>query len=420
MNIIMCFNHYKRIAKVACFCGLIFAVQSSVFAGDLQLRQAKRIHDRLTGIPPDAITLGNMESALNGDATGKTAADIALLNPAFYNVTLKNFVAPWTNEEQTVFTPLNDYTATAIGLIRDDLDFRQVLFGDILYIGNNAPAYSVSNNDHYEALEALGPVNGNLANTSVLVKQTQSAVTNLDSAATAGVITTRAAARAFFIQGTNRAMFRFTMMNHLCTDLEPIKDNTRTPDRVHRDVSRSPGGDSRIYLNSCVGCHAGMDGLLGAYANYNLEFTSDSDGNVIENTARLGYTPNVVQEKFLINENNFKQGHVTQDDSWINYWRNGQNSLLGWSSAYPGATLDDRGNAIGKGAKSMGMELAYSDAFAQCQVKKVFKAVCFRDPDDYSADRITANTIKTDFIAGGYKMKQVFRDVAASCKGDRI
>ena len=416
----MCFKHYKRIAKTACLYGLIFAVQSSVFAGDLQLRQAKRIHDRLTGIPPDTTTLQNMEIALNSDATGKSAADIALLNPAFYNVTLKNFVAPWTNEEQTVFTPLNDYTATAIGMIRDGIDFREVLFGDILYIGNNSPAYSVSNNDHYEALDALGPVNGNLANTSVLIKQTQSAVTSLNSAATAGVITTRAAARAFFILGTNRAMFRFTMMNHLCTDLEPIKDNTRTPDRVHRDVSRSPGGDSRIYLNSCVGCHAGMDGLLGAYANYNLEFTPDSDGNVIENTARLVYTPNAVQEKFLINENNFKPGHVTQDDSWINYWRNGQNSLLGWSSGYPGANLDDRGNAIGNGAKSMGMELAYSDAFAQCQVKKVFKAVCFRDPDDYSADRTTVNKIKTDFIASGYKMKQVFRDVAASCKGDRI
>ena len=37
----------------------------------------------------------------------------------FYNVTLKNWIAPWTNEEQTVFTDLNDYTATAIGMIRD-------------------------------------------------------------------------------------------------------------------------------------------------------------------------------------------------------------------------------------------------------------------------------------------------------------
>ena len=54
----------------------------------------------------------------------------------FYNVTLKNFAAPWTNEAQTVFTPLNDYSATVIGTIRDGLDFRRILYDDLLYIGN--------------------------------------------------------------------------------------------------------------------------------------------------------------------------------------------------------------------------------------------------------------------------------------------
>jgi hypothetical protein len=66
----------------------------------------------------------------------------------------------------------------------------------------------------------------------------------------------------------------------------------------------------------------------------------------------------------------------------------------------------------------MGKELAYSDAFAQCQVKKAFKAVCFRDPDNYAADRSEVSTIVGDFVASGYKMKQVFRDVAAYCKGN--
>ncbi len=44
-------------------------------------------------------------------------------------------------------------------------------------------------------------------------------LTGIPAAATAGVMTTRGAASAFFINGTNRAMFRFTMMNHLCNDL---------------------------------------------------------------------------------------------------------------------------------------------------------------------------------------------------------
>ncbi len=406
---------------------LLLLISQSLFAADLQRRQAKRIHDRLTGVPPSESVLNEMEDRMSNPANshydpfGRTAADLAISDPAFYNVTLKNWTAPWTNEEQTIFTPLNDYTATVIGMVRDDVDFRELLFGDIIYTGATSSLslspYSNSNNNHYEELEALGPVTGDLSDDSILIKQLQSSVTGLSSSATAGVITTRASARAFLIQGTNRALFRFTMLNHLCNDLEQIKDNSRTPDRVHQDVARSPGGDSQIYLNSCVGCHAGMDGLLGAYAYLDLAFTEDGDGEVIENTAALEYTPGEVQAKYLINSNNFKQGFITTDDSWINYWRNGPNALLGWND-YPGVQKDAKGHSYGNGPKSMGKELAYSDAFAQCQVKKAFKAVCFRDPDNYAADRSEVSTIVGDFVASGYKMKQVFRDVAAYCKGN--
>ena len=67
----------------------------------------------------------------------------------------------------------------------------------------------------------------------------------------------------------------------------------------------------------------------------------------------------------------------------------------------------------------MGMELAHSDAFAQCQVKKAFQAVCLRDPDDYAADRTeTANIVANFTGAYSYNMKNVFRDVAAYCKGN--
>ena len=36
-----------------------------------------------------------------------------------------------------------------------------------------------------------------------------------------------AAAAMFFVAGTNRAMFRFTLMNHLCTDLEQVQERMR-------------------------------------------------------------------------------------------------------------------------------------------------------------------------------------------------
>jgi len=162
--------------------------------------QARRIHDRLTGIPPTNAVLDNMESIVKGDTTdangitgAEGAANIAIDNPAFYNVTLKNYVAPWTNEAQTTFVPLNDYTATVIGIIRDDIDFRQVLSGDIIYTGNASgiPGYSNTNNNHYEQLEQLGPVLGDLSDNSILTNQVQSTVTGLPANATAGIMTTQ-------------------------------------------------------------------------------------------------------------------------------------------------------------------------------------------------------------------------------------
>ena len=107
------------------------------------------------------------------------------------------------------------------------------------------------------------------------------------------------------------------------------------------------------------------------------------------------------------------------DDSWINYWRNGQNWLLGWTDnrAVTPLLKDTKLNAIGNGAKSLGEELANSNAFAQCQVDKVFEAVCLRGPGEYfGADRTARDGIVAAFKTN-YNMRNVFTDVAAHCKG---
>lgn len=372
--------------------------------------QAKRMHDRIAGVPPTAEVLGQMATLIeDGDDTA--AANLAMANDGFYDVTLKNMVAPWTNEAQSVFVPLNDYTATVIGLVRDDADFRSVLYDDVIYVGDGSlglPGYSTTSNAHYEALENAGhPLQ------TALVRRAQSSVSGLQTEATAGIMTTRAAAQAFFIAGTNRAMFRFTVLNHLCNDLEQLNDTTRAPDRVRQDVSRSPGGDSRIYLNSCVGCHSGMDPLTQAFAYYNFQYDTENDAEAIAGILDYNATPDPesgrrVQDKYLINASTFEYGYVTTDDRWDNYWREGPNAVLGWSDDLPGS---------GTGAKSMGMELAHSEAFASCQVKKVFKTVCLRDPVD-SADRNQIRSMTAAFANDDYRLKRVFADSAAYCKGE--
>ena len=355
--------------------------------------QAKRIHDRLAGVPPTEAVLSLMEDQVSG-ATGTPmdAALEAMKNPNFYNVTLKNFAAPWTNREQDVFVPLNDYIATVIGMIRDGEAFNTLFSADILYIGpGSLPPYSNANNDHYEQIEIRG-----VDMLSGLQKVTQSTFNGLPTGATAGIWTTRAAAEAFFIAGTNRAQFRFTMLNHMCNDMEQVHDVKRIPDRIRQDVSRSPGGDSRLFLNNCIGCHSGMDPMAGAFAYYNFDEVSG-----------IEYTPNAVQPKYFNNDANFEYGYRTTDDSWANYWRNGQDQFLGWDTFLPGS---------GFGAASMGQELANSDAFASCQVKKVFRAVCLREPED-AADRFQVDNVMVPSFKAGYQMKQTFAEAAVYCMG---
>ncbi len=402
----------SRLNSALCFSLALTLGMSAASALAGPREQAKRIHDRLVGTPPTSACLDQLQGKIETggavaaalDAIDSDGGSDACTDPSFYNITLKNFVTPWTNEEQTMFAPLNDYTATVIGLVRDNRDFRTVLYDNVLYVGNgslNLPAYSNSNNNHYEAMESRG-----IDLRAELSATTQSALTGLAEEATAGVVTTRAAAKAFFVNGTNRAMFRFTMLNHLCTDLEQIKDATRPHDRVRQDVSRSPGGDSRIYMNACVGCHAGMDPLVQAYAYYEYEYDRDNDPEA--NNGRLSYTAGVVQPKFLINADNFKWGYVTRDDRWDNYWREGPNAFLGWDSSLSGS---------GYGAKSLGQELANTEAFARCQVQKVFRNVCLREPVN-SGDQSAFENMVSSFKSDNYNLKGVFANAAAHCRGE--
>jgi hypothetical protein len=137
-----------------------------------------------------------------------------------------------------------------------------------------------------------------------------------------------------------------------------------------------------------------MDPMAQAFAYYDFDETQN----------KLVYTPGMVNGKYSINVDNFKPGFITPDDSWENRWRHGQNSLLGWSGSLPGT---------GSGAKSLGEELAASEAFAECQVQKVYKAVCFRMPQPSEV-----TTIKASFKANGYRLRQVFADSAAACMGE--
>ena len=375
---------------------------TAAFAANPDANQAARMYNRIAGVPPSASVLASMTQT---DAV--SAALMATQDPAFYNYTIRNLAAPWTNRDQSVFVPLNDYTATVVGMVRDNVPFNQLLSADMIYIANasststySLPAYSPANNNLYQEMD-----NNNVDLSTSLTQTTQSSITGIPTAATAGVMTTRGAAMAFFVNGTNRAMFRFTMMNHLCNDLPLVMDTTRPPDRIRQDVTRSPGGVSTLFLTNCVGCHSGMDPMAQAFAYYNFTYPASEIGATTWPVGQIVYTAGQVQPKYFINNTNFPQGFVTPDDSWQNRWRTGPNQVLGWGA----------GGGSGQGAKSLGVELESSQAFASCQVTRVFKDVCLRAPSS-AADVSAVNGMITSFQSG-YNLRQVFAASAAYCMG---
>jgi hypothetical protein len=396
-------NGMARLSALACAGSLLLLAANLAPAATLNKDQAKRMYDRIAGVTASDATLTGM---VGMDAT-QAALNIVTKDPAFYNNTIRNLAMPWTNRDQTVFAPLNDYVATVVGMVRDDVPFNTLLSADLVYIADasatstySLPAYSPGNNDLYQQMDDNG-----VDLKAHLVSSTQSALTGVPAAATAGVLTTRGAASAFFINGTNRAMFRFTMMNHLCSDLQTIMDTTRPPDRIRQDVTRSPGGDSGLFLNNCIGCHSGMDPMAQAFAYYDF---NNTDATTAGTVGKIVYTAGQVQPKYFINNTNFPQGYVTPNDHWDNRWRSGVNSLLGWDPNQTGS---------GQGAKSLGQELGGSQGFASCQVTRVFKYVCFRAPSN-GADRTQVASMIASFKSSNYSLRQVFADAAVYCMGN--
>jgi hypothetical protein len=399
----------KLALKATACAGALALMSTTALAQQITADQATRIYNRIAGIPPNASELAQMLAASNATA----AALIATNDAKFYNDTIRNMAAPWTNRAQSVFVPLNDYTATVVGMVRDNVPFNTILSADILYIGDGTsgePAYSPNNNDMYTTLDS------NNVDLSVhLKKTTQSSLTGIPAAATAGIMTTRGAASAFFVNGTNRAMFRFTMINHLCNDLPTVMDTTRPPDRIRQDVTRSPGGVSTLFLTNCIGCHSGMDPMAQAFAYYNFSYPASEIGATAWPVGQLVYTAGQTQPKYHINNTNFPQGFNTPNDSWNNRWRTGPNQLLGWSPSLPGS---------GQGAQSLGQELEATQAFASCQVTRVFKTVCLRAPASSSVQNPTSGdgqqiqSMITSFQQNNYSLRQVFADAAAYCMGN--
>jgi hypothetical protein len=411
---------------------LLILATSSAVAGPRD--QAKKLYSSLTGNTANKATADKYEAMVVSGELDAAARDMVEGNLGFYNVTLKNFFTPMSNEDGTQFAPLNDMTATLIGATRDEINFFRVFWDNILYqfdgtlITNTAtgipsrynsrkatndwfylsevdtavPLYNRTKNTMYEEAEKQ---NVPLGNRTHLKMSQQNTYTTRDQAAIAGIFSTRAFAKAYYDAGTNRSVFSNFAKNFLCLEMEELNDTTIPDYRVTRDVDRAPGGKTETYKTFCVGCHAGQDGLRGAFAYYDyakgaMRYADHEDLDENGNIVSVG----PVSPK--INRNNiFPGGKITTSDMWLNLWNEGQNAYIGWGPV-----------TSGNGAKSIGKMFSETKQVRKCLAQQVFTKMCFRAPAS-EADKVSVSELADKFDKDG-NMKNLFINAALICIGE--
>lgn len=409
--------------------------------------QAKRLYERLTGLPPNATQLNEL-TALMLDGRADQVAFRAMDETSsygFYKWVLRNLFNPLSSRAAQTDLSLNDYTATIAGTVIQNKSFDRLLYADTLYVGddrlvagntgaellirpdnNTPPAGQVrallrqdnadvkyDDNNHYLDLQKLNDWPSRLVEKSQVAVYTQTTSGKVSAEDVAGLLTTRQWASEFYLAGTNRRSFRFLMKSFVCRDMEELMDISLPDVRVRQDVDRSPGGDSRTYLTRCAGCHTGMDGFAGAFAYF--DFTNN----------QLTYNSRLQSGNKQFRQSNvFPTGYRLTDNSWINLWLTGANSSLGWrlplGASSPSMLQGDRG------AKALGMMVAASEAFSDCMVRRVFQRVCAKQAS--ASELANLSKIARDFEAGfssyqnhsaanPYNMRGLFARVSNICFG---
>jgi hypothetical protein len=400
----------KSLLRVLGFCFITTAATSSWAQFQSPQERAHYMYKRLTGTgaAADNPIIAQMAAEI---AAGRAKAAAALVTQnasQFYDVVVRDLFAQLSARDELVTTPLNDFIATGVGVVRDDLDARELLTGNYYYraadgtpnVDQRVLEAIVNSNTHYAgANETGGIAPQRLSLKAVLVKQTPQVFNNNNAVAplpdTAGLLTTRGFMSEHASAGTNRRIVEFTFREFLCIPITQWADSSSPDQMVGRDVDRFPGGVNQTYQTSCKGCHSGMDSLRVAFGRFNY-------------TDRLQYTPANIQGKLNQNNNVYPQGFVTANTVFMNNSNRGVNAeFFGW----------DPSTLVGNGARDFGIMISKSRAFPKCMAKRVFKQVCRRDI--MAAETALLESLDTSFRSSGYKMKDLFETVAArpECMG---
>lgn len=380
-------------------------------------QQALDLYKRLVGMTPSLSdsTYTQMVSQIKS-GNRRNAAELATSLKEFYQITVRDFAGKMSTREANTLAPMSDFVATVIGVTRDDTPATDLLTGNFYYRVNGVSGVSddvlndiVMSNKHYEQIDKLAV---NLV-TELKREDGQKIRTEGGSIAvlsdSAGLLTTRAFMMAHANQGTNRRIVEYIFKMFLCSEINEWASTTNPDDHVGRDVGRTPVAE---YNNKCKGCHTGMDGMRPAtahfdylmqddvankgYLKYNYTFATDPDPSDSTKTIPVPADQQQVPSKFRRGTTIYPLGYVVRNDDWINY---ASPTTFGWNTP-----------TTGSGINELGQMIAYSDGFKRCMVKRVFNSVCKYSLT--SADSALINKLADDFKYKGYKLKDLFIDIA--------
>lgn len=378
--------------------------------------EARWLLERITGVrwPGNSPIVQQMEQRIaSGDRMG--AADIATSQPQFLNVAVKQMALQMSSREETVTEPFNDFTASFMGVARDNTDARELLTGNFYYRGdvankNNLIPDILGSNEHYLEL-------GRSPNIAAALRRVEgqeiltSPVTTAPNPDPAGVLTSRAFLAAHAVAGTNRRLVEFAFREFMCVKIENWADTSASDARIGRDISRSPGGSPIAFQTSCKGCHTVMDGFRGAFAKWDFVAQGGLSTPAYVGVSEGNLSPARAQNNLVVSKMNrdrnpnifieYPSGYVTTNDSWVNNANRGTNAMrFGWSR-----------EPAGSGVKSFGQLLATSSRFSSCMAQRVWDSVC-----KYSLPAAEAEALHVSlgiaFANSGYRLKELFKVVA--------
>lgn len=410
--------------RIAVTIALVWAgLSPSAFAQtQIQKDDAKWILERITGVKW-AANSPVMTQAYAMAATGNRAgiAALATRQAQFLNVTVKNFGLQMSNRDETIRVPLNDFTASIIGVTRDGTDARELLYGNFFYAGNeNVLALDqnvfadqfLRSNRHYEDLDNrrvdFGATLVRINSQRLFENEVDRVATVAPNPDPAGILTSRAWINAHAFAGTNRRPVEFAFREFLCIPIEKWADAAASDVRIGRDIDRFPGGDHMKFQTTCKACHTVMDGFRGAWAKWNFEGSIAVQSDVRRSQANGQGIMNKMNQNAAV----YGGGYVTTDSSWINNAERGINSTtFGWRG------LDGRSPASsGTGVNGFGRLIAHSQRFSTCMAKRVFESVCRKDLGE--TELSVYQSMGTQFEGSNYNLKRLFESAALNprCK----